>query len=246
MTNFLPTTDSQFPEKPYCYQYPRPALTVDCVVFGLDDQDILKVLLIRRDKQPFEDQWALPGGFVRVDEDESLDKSARRELEEETGVRDVFLEQLYTFGTKTRDPRGWTASVAYYALVNLSEHPIQAATDAIDADWFPIDNLPSLAFDHQQIADKAIARLRGKVRYEPIGFKLLPKKFTLPQLQKLYETILGQKLDRRNFIRKFRKMDLLIDLNETQEGVSHRSARFYQFDEQRYQELQKKGFNFEI
>jgi 8-oxo-dGTP diphosphatase len=246
MTSSLRTTNSQFPEKPYSYQYPRPALTVDCVVFGLDEQDILKILLIRRDKPPFKDRWALPGGFVRVDEDESLEEAARRELEEETGVRDIFLEQLYTFGGKNRDPREWTASVVYYALVNLSEHPIQAATDARDAEWFLVNKLPSLAFDHQQIADKAIARLRSKVRYEPIGFELLPKKFTLPQLQKLYETILGQELDRRNFTRKFRKMDLLIDLNETQQGVSHRAAKFYQFDEQRYQELQKKGFNFEI
>lgn len=256
MTSSLRTTDSQFSEKPYCYQYPQPALTVDCVVFGLDDQDILKVLLIRRDKKPFKDQWALPGGFVRVSEDESLEESedesleeaARRELEEETGVRDVFLEQLYTFGGKNRDPRRWTASVAYYALTNLSEHPIQAATDANDAAWFPIDKLPRLAFDHQEIADRAIERLRSKIRYAPIGFELLPKKFTLPQLQKLYETILGRKLDRGNFLRKFRKirMELLIDLNETQEGVSHRAAKFYQFDKKKYQELQKEGFNFEI
>lgn len=248
MTNFLRTKDSQYSEKLYCYKYPRPALAVDCVVFGLDDQDILKVLLIRRDKQPFKEQWALPGGFVRIDKDESLEEAARRELEEETGVRDLFLEQLYTFGSKNRDPREWTASVAYYALSNLSEHPIQAAADANDAAWFPIDELPCLAFDHQEIANRAIERLRSKVRYAPIGFELLPKKFTLPQLQKLYETILGRKLDRGNFQRKFRKikMELLIDLNETQEGVSHRAAKFYQFDKEKYQELQKKGFNFEI
>ncbi|MGB7440119.1 MAG: NUDIX domain-containing protein [Coleofasciculaceae cyanobacterium] len=246
MTSALQTTDSQFPEKPHEYKYSRPALTVDCVVFGLDEQDTLKVLIIRRDRDPFEDNWAFPGGFVRVEKDQSLDDAARRELEEETGVTDVFLEQLYTFSAKDRDPREWVVSVAYYALINLSEHPIQAASDAREAAWFPITDLPALAFDHKLIMDKAIARLRSKVRYEPIGFELLPKKFTLPQLQKLYETILGVKLDRRNFLRKFRKMDLLIDLNETQKGVSHRAAKFYQFDAQKYAHLKEKGFNFEV
>lgn len=231
-------------EMPYCYEYPRPNLAVDCVIFGLDDQDALKVLLIRRNLEPFKDQWALPGGFVHIDE--SLDEAARRELQEETGVKNLFLEQLYTFGETTRDPRERVVSVAYYALINLSEHPVEAATDACDADWFPVRETPSLAFDHEQILNKAVNRLRSKVRYEPIGFELLPKKFTIPQLQRLYETILGIKLDRRNFFRKFRQTQLLIDLDETQEGVPHRAAKFYQFNEDKYKELKAKGFNFEI
>ncbi|AFY64994.1 NUDIX hydrolase [Geitlerinema sp. PCC 7407] len=229
---------------PYTYEYPRPALTVDCVIFGLDDQTTLKVMLIRRSLPPFQGQWALPGGFVHLQE--SLDEAAQRELQEETGMTDVFLEQLYTFGAPGRDPRDRVVSVAYYALVNLAEHPVQAATDASDAAWFPMDALPPLAFDHAEIVQRAIARLKGKVRYEPIGFELLPQKFTLSQLQKLYETILGQLLDKRNFRKKILKMGLLTELDETQANVPHRAARLYQFDEQAYLALRERGFNFEI
>ena len=231
----------------YSYKYPRPALSVDCVVFGMDDKNFLKILLIRRSKDPFKDKWALPGGFVNLEKDESIEDASRRELREETGVKDIYLEQLYTFGDKYRDPRDWVASVAYYALINLSEYPIKADTDASEAAWFAITELPiPLAFDHQKIIDTAISRLRNKIRYEPIGFELLPRKFTLAQLQKLYETILGQEVDKRNFLRKFHKMDLLIDLDEIQAGVSHRPAKLYQFDEKKYNQLKQKGFNFEI
>lgn len=229
---------------PSSYPYPRPALTVDCVIFGLDQQTTLKVMLIQRQHPPFQGEWALPGGFVRVGE--SIDAAALRELQEETGIKDVFLEQLYTFGAVDRDPREQTVTVAYYALVNLSEHPIHAATDASDAAWFPINDIPRLAFDHGQILQTAIARLKGKVRYEPIGFELLPKKFTLSQLQKLYETILGQELDKRNFRKKILKMDLLIELAELQTGVAHRAARYYEFDQRKYAQLKQTGFNFEI
>ena len=229
---------------PYTYKYPKPALSVDCVVFGLDNDQELKVMLIERDIPPFQGEWALPGGFVHVDE--SLEEAAMRELREETGIEKVFLEQLYTFGDLKRDPRDRVVTVAYYALINLSEHKIKATTDARDAAWFPADDTPKLAFDHGKILEVALARLKGKLRYEPIGFELLPKKFTLSQLQKLYETVLNQKLDKRNFRKKILKMNLLIALNETQTGVSHRAARFYQFDEQKYVQLKEKGFNFEI
>jgi 8-oxo-dGTP diphosphatase len=155
----------------YTYQYPRAALTVDCVVFGFDEGD-LKVLVIERGLEPFKGRWALPGGFVRVDE--PLDAAARRELQEEAGLTNVFLEQLYTFGMVDRDPRERVVSVAYYALVKLSEHEAKAATDAANARWFPVLKVPRLAFDHEAILRTAVERLKGKVRYRPIGFEVLP------------------------------------------------------------------------
>ena len=227
----------------HTYEYERPNLTVDCVVFGLDEKD-LKVMLIQRDIPPFEGKWALPGGFVRVSE--TLDEAAKRELREETGIEKVYLEQLYTFGDIHRDPRERVVTVAYYALDNLGEHRIKASTDARKAAWFSLDDLPDLAFDHERIVDTALHRLKGKVRYEPIGFELLPEKFTLSHLQNLYEIILDQKLDKRNFRKKIMGMDLLIDLNEVEEDVAHRAAKLYQFDEKKHAQLKKKGFNFEI
>src|SRR5438046_3520781 len=154
----------------FSYQYPRAALTVDCVVFGYDEGE-LKLLLIERGLEPFKGRWALPGGFVRVDE--TLDDAARRELVEETGLKKVFLEQLYTFGTVDRDPRERVVSVAYFALVNLAEHPATGASDASEAAWFSVARPPALAFDHAEILRMGAERLRGKVRYEPIGFELL-------------------------------------------------------------------------
>ncbi len=216
---------------------------MDCVVFGLDDDD-LKVMLIERGQPPFKGQWALPGGFVRVDE--SLEEAARRELAEETGLNKVFLEQLYTFGAVDRDPRERVVSVAYYALVKLSEHRVQAATDASDAAWFGVHDVPSLAFDHAEILQTALERLRGKLRYQPIGFELLPKKFTLSQLQHLYELVLERKLDKRNFRKRVLAMDLLIETDEVQQDVAHRAARLYRFDERKYRRLLKAGFHFEL
>lgn len=227
----------------HTYEYPRPALTVDCVVFGLDEED-LKVLLIQRGLEPFAGRWALPGGFVRVDE--SLDAAARRELQEEAGVKDVFLEQLYTFGDPGRDPRERVVSVAYYALVRLSEHHVKAATDARNAAWFAVDDTPKLAFDHNRILKVAEDRLRGKVRYQPIGFELLPPKFTLRHLQHLYEAILDRPLDKRNFRKKILSMGILVDLDEIETDVAHRAARLYAFDKKRYDAMVRKGFNFEI
>jgi 8-oxo-dGTP diphosphatase len=229
---------------PYTYEFPRPCLTVDCVVFGLDRDDLLKIILIKRNLPPFQHQWALPGGFVRMEE--SVEEAAIRELSEETGLKNVFLKQLYTFGDVKRDPRDRIVTVAYYALVNLWEYQVQAATDASEAVWFPVAKLPKLAFDHDEIVSVALSRLKSQVRYEPIGFELLPKKFTLSQLQKLYETILETVLDKRNFRKKILKMDLLIALDEYETNVSHRAAQLYQFDEVKYEKLKEKGFNFEI
>lgn len=227
----------------YEYEYPRAALTVDCVIFGLD-RDELKVMLIQRDLGPFEGQWALPGGFVHVDE--TLEQAARRELSEETGIREVFLEQLYTFGAIDRDPRERVVSVAYYALVNLEGHVIKASTDARDAAWFPITDMPALAFDHEKIFDVALQRLKGKISYQPIGFELLPKKFALSQLQRVYELILEKPLDKRNFRKKILKMGILRELDEIQQDVAHRAARLYSFDEKKYRRKVREGFLFEI
>jgi 8-oxo-dGTP diphosphatase len=227
----------------FTYPYARPALAVDCVVFGYDEED-LKILLIKRDREPSAGGWALPGGFVRYDE--SVDEAAARELREETGVERVFLEQLYTFGAVDRDPRERVVSVAYYALVKLLDHDVHAATDARDAAWFAITDVPPLAFDHEQILERAHQRLTAKVRYEPIGFELLPKRFTLSQLQRLYETVLERPLDKRNFRKKVLAMDLLVDTGQVQKDVAHRAARLYRFEPARYRRLKKQGFDFNV
>ncbi len=227
---------------PHTYEFPRPALTVDCVVFGFDGAG-LQVLLIRRGIDPFIGAWALPGGFVRMDED--LESAARRELEEETSLREVFLDQLYTFGATDRDPRGRVVSVAYFALVRPDQHPAKADTDASEAAWFPLDALPGLAFDHPKILATALERLRGKIRYQPVGFELLPKRFTLTQLQALYEAILGRAIDKRNFRKKLLAFDFLVPL-EAFTGGAHRPARLHRFDRRKYDSLAKRGFLFEL
>ena len=227
----------------HTYKYPRPALTVDCVVFGFDESE-LKVLLIERALEPFKGSWALPGGFVHVDE--TIDDAARRELAEEAGLTDVFLEQLYTFGAVDRDPRERVVSVAYFALVKLSDYNARAAADAADAKWFPISKVPKLAFDHTEILTAALERLKGKVRYQPIGFELLPPKFTLSRLQHLYETVLGTGLDKRNFRKKAMGFGLLIPLKETQMVGRHRPAQLFRFDADKYEKLKKRGFHFEL
>ena len=237
---------------PYTYDYPRPALTVDCVIFGYQFEAGLRILLIQRGSEPFRGKWALPGGFIEMEED--LERAALRELEEETGVRDVFIEQLYTFGKPGRDPRGRVISVAYFALVNSEAHPVTAASDADSAAWFPFSDLPPLAFDHAEILDMAMERLRAKVRYQPIGFELLPEQFTLSQLQQLYESILGVgELNKRNFRHRIKNMSVLEAVGR-QEGVAHRPAMLYRFNKTRYEELLlarqpdllRRGMDFEI
>ena len=225
------------------FVYDGPRVTTDCVVFGLDGS-ALKVLLIKRGIAPHAGRYALPGGFVRGDE--GVDACARRELREETGLKDVFLEQLYTFGAPKRDPRGPIVSVAYYALTPVEEHDPSAATDAAAVSWHDATNPPRLAFDHGKILAMALERLRGKARYRPIGFELLPEQFTLSELRQLYETLLDRSLDKRNFRKKILAMDLLIDCNEIERDVAHRAARLYRFDEPSYKRLVKSGFNFEI
>lgn len=228
---------------PFTSDHPCPAVTVDCVVFGVDEED-LQVLLVQRDVEPFQGRWALPGGFVHEGED--LPDAARRELQEETGLEKVFLEQLFTFGAPDRDPRGRVISVAHYALVKLADHRVRAATDARAASWFPVGDPPPLAFDHDRILQTALARLRGKVRYQPLGFELLPPKFTLTQLQRVYEKILERPLDKRNFRKKLLATELLVELDEVEQDVAHRAARLYRFDRRKYLQLEKEGFNFEV
>lgn len=218
----------------FSYKYARPALTVDCVVFGFDEGE-LKVLLIERALEPFKGRWAFPGGFVQVEE--PLEDAARRELAEETGLKDVFLEQLHTFGAVERDPRERVVSVAYSALVKLSDHRAKAATDAARAQWFPLSKVPKLAFDHARILEAARARLQSKGRYQAVGLELLPEKFTLSQLQHLYEAVLETELDKRNFRKRMLGLGLLVPLKETQMIGRHRPAQLFRFNAQKYGKL---------
>jgi 8-oxo-dGTP diphosphatase len=227
----------------YCYKYPRPSLTTDCVIFGFDGLHI-NILLIQRGAEPFKNKWAFPGGFVNMDE--STEDGAKRELYEETGIKDVFVEQLYTFSDVNRDPRGRVVSVAYFALVRISDYKLIAGDDASSAKWFKLDDIPSLAFDHDMILRVAHNRLKAKIRYQPIGFELLNEKFTMPELQLLYESILGIKFDRRNFSNKINKTGLLVALDEKKSGTPHRAPRLYMFDKNKYDELTYNGFNFEL
>lgn len=225
------------------YLHPRAALTVDCVVFGVDEED-LKVLLVERGLPPFQGSWALPGGFVRVDE--TLEEAAARELEEETGVVAPTLEQLHAFGAVGRDPRERVVTVAYFTLVKLSDHRVRAATDARDARWFPVKAPPALAFDHADILAFALERLRTRARTRPLGFELLPAKFSLSQLQRVYEKVLDRPLDRRNFRKKLHALGLVKPLAEMEKGVPRRPARLFRFDANRYQRLERDGFELQL
>jgi 8-oxo-dGTP diphosphatase len=202
-----------------------PAVAVDMIIFTVGNDDLM-VLLIRRRGEPFAGRWAIPGGFVEPDE--SLDDAAARELREETSVSDVFLEQLYTFGEPGRDPRGRVISVAYYAL--LREAPaVSGGDDAADAGWFPLGALPPLAFDHATILDYALDRVRKKVEYTNIVYSLLPDTFTLTELQRVYEIILGTPLDKRNFRKKISSLDLVTPTGELRRDGAHRPAKLYRF-----------------
>ncbi|MBN2142476.1 NUDIX domain-containing protein [Candidatus Woesearchaeota archaeon] len=206
--------------------YDRPSVTVDIIIFTIKDAS-LKVLLVKRKSWPFKDYWALPGGFVEMNE--SVDESAKRELEEETGVKDVYLEQLYTFGDPERDPRTRVISVAYFALVSSDKVTLKAASDASDAAWMDVESLPKLAFDHRKILDLALGRIRNKIEYTTIAFQLLPKKFTFSELQKVYEVILGKDLDKRNFRKKMKELGLLKELKEHRMDGPHRPAQLFSF-----------------
>lgn len=219
------------------------SLTVDAVVFGYEPGGGLAILLIKRKGAPFKGRWALPGGFVK--KDESLEDAVERELSEETGIRVNYLEQLYTFGKPGRDPRNRVVSVAHYGLVKRSAFRLSASTDAEEARWFMMDGLPETAFDHAQIIEKAVERLRAKLSYEPVGFELLDEKFPFSELQKLYESIKGQTLDRRNFKKKFLSLGILEELSEKSAGKG-RPGSLFRFNRKKYFRLKEKGMVFEI
>ena len=204
---------------------PRPFVTADIIIFTLRGND-LQVLLIKRKYPPFEGMWAIPGGFVAIDE--SLEEAALRELEEETGIRDVYLEQLYTFGDVDRDPRGRVVTVAYFSLVSANAIDPRAGSDAAEACWWTVYDLPPLAFDHANILSYALKRLRYKLEYTAVGFELLPEAFTLSELQAAYEVVLGEKLDKRNFRRKILSAQVIEEAGSYRTGEG-RPAMLYHF-----------------
>jgi len=221
-------------------------VTVDAIVFGYSKSDGISVLLVQRKYEPFKNLWALPGGFVG--ENESLEEAVKRELSEETGIKLNYLEQLYTFGDPGRDPRQRIISVAYFGLVKTSQYQeLKASTDAENAQWFSVKKLPSLAFDDKKIFSVAMERLRAKVRYQPIGFELLDKKFPFSDLEKLYTALLDKEMNRRNFSKKILSFGFLEETGEltTPEGKG-RPSKIYRFNQKRYNELLKAGFNFDI
>ncbi len=221
-------------------------VAVDAIVFGYSKNDGVSVLLIKRKYPPFKDSWAIPGGFVL--QTESLEQAVTRELLEETGIKVNYLEQLYSFGELERDPRQRIISIAYFALVKSALfQQLKASTDAEDAQWFSINKLPQLAFDHKKILQKAIERVQAKVRYQPIGFELLDKKFPFADLEKLYAALLDRSIDRRNFTKKILSLGLLEDTGELAATPgAGRPSKIYQFNKKRYQQLLKEGMHFEI
>jgi len=222
---------------PYCYEYPRPAVTVDVVAFTVR-QERLHVLLIQREKPPFAGAWALPGGFVGMEE--PLETAAARELAEETGVQGAYLEQLYTYGDPDRDPRGRVITVAYFALIPAdAQVRTEGGDDAAQARWFPMDALPPLAFDHAEIVAYALRRLRYKLEYTAVGFQLLPETFTLTELQRVYEIILGEKLDKRNFRRRILRAGVIEPTADFRSGEG-RPARLYRYREDAVAEVKAR------
>jgi 8-oxo-dGTP diphosphatase len=204
-------------------EYPKPSVTVDIVIFTIHENE-LKVLLIKRDLPPFKNSWAIPGGFVRIGE--SLEEAAKRELEEETGVKDVYLEQLYTFGEVNRDPRGRVITISYMALINSDKLKVRANTDASEVKWFSVSKIPTLAFDHNNILSYAIKRLRWKFEYTSVAFSLLPKKFSISSLQRIYEIAFNKKFDKRNFNKKIHSLNIL-KKEEFLSEVSYRPPQLY-------------------
>lgn len=228
-------------DKKYCYKYPHPAVTTNCIIFGFDGID-LNVLLVERGIEPFKGKLAFPGGFLNPTE--TAEEGAARELFEETGLKNVHIEQFHTFSSPDRDPRERVITIAFIALVKIQE--VKGGDDVSDAKWFHINKMPKLAFDHESIFKMALERLKERIYFYPIGFELLPEKFTMKELQTLYETILNVKFDRRNFSKKMLKLDLLTKLNETKYPTPKKEAALFSFNLEKYNELKNKGCRFEF
>lgn len=228
-------------EGKFCYQYPHPSVTTDCVIFGFDGSQ-LQVLLVERGVEPYKGKWALPGGFMRIDE--SAEDCALRELKEETGLSTAYIKQFHAFTTPDRDPRERVVTIAYYALVKLQN--VEGGDDAAKAQWFSLDDVPSLAFDHDEILRKAERALRHQIHFEPIGFELLPEKFTMKSLQQLYEAILNVHFDRRNFYNKMLHLGILTQVEKTANNSSKKEPFLYRFNPDVYQEMKQKGFRLEF
>ena len=225
----------------YSYRYPRPAVTADCVIFGFDGVGI-KVLLIQRGIESFKGKWALPGGFMNMNE--TVEECAKRELKEETGLTNASVEQFHSFSDVNRDPRERVVTVAHYALVRLAD--VKGGDDAASARWFSMNEIPSLAFDHDRILRMAVNRLKERICFEPIGFELLPQVFTMTELQNLYEGILEVKFDRRNFYNKMLKLGILTEAEPRPANASRRTPSKYRFNAEKYTELKQKGFRLEF
>lgn len=225
----------------YHYKYPHPSVTTDCVIFGFDGTK-LRVLLVERGIEPYKGRWAFPGGFLKMDE--SAETGALRELKEETGLDGAYIKQFHTFSDPNRDPRERVLTIAYYALVRMRE--VKGGDDAARAEWFALDEVPALAFDHDLILRMALKELRKQIHFEPIGFELLPEKFTIKELQLLYEAILDVKFDRRNFYNKMMHLEILTQLDETVHNSPKREAYLFKFNPKKYDELKQKGFRLEF
>ncbi len=226
----------------YTYQYPHPAVTTDCVIFGYDLREGLSILLVQRGIDPFKGRWAFPGGFLRMDED--ADTGARRELMEETGFEAESITQFGAFTAVDRDPRERVITIAYLALVRKGD--VQGGDDAADARWFPVTAVPPLAFDHDRILRIALERLKEQIHFRPVGFELLPEVFTMSQLQALYEAILGVRFDRRNFASKMLKLGLLQPTGQRPADAARRIPQLYRFNLQKYDDLKQGGFRLEF
>jgi hypothetical protein len=228
----------------YYSEHEKFHVAVDSIIFGYDEggRD-LKLLLLKRNFQPAMGEWSLMGGFLN--KEESIDDAAKRILHQLTGISDVYMEQLYSFGELDRDPGDRIISVAYFALIKINDSDLEQVKNH-GATWIPISSLPQLIFDHNQMVERAMKKLQVRARTQPIGFELLPEKFTIPQLQGLYEAIYNKPLDKRNFRRKLLAMDLLEKLEEKEKESSRKGAWYYRFDAKKYEDLLKRGFNFEL
>jgi len=219
-------------------------LAIDCIIFGYDEGGReLKLLLLKRNFQPAMGNWSLMGGFLKSTE--SVDEAAKRILTQLTGLSNVYMEQLYTFGEIDRDPGDRIISVAYFALIKINTFDLELVKSH-GATWIPISSMPELIFDHSAMVERALKKLQVRARTQPIGFELLPDKFTIPQLQGLYEAIYNKPLDKRNFRRKLLAMDLLEKLEEKEKESSRKGAWYYRFDTSKYEDLLGRGFNFEL